>query len=207
MTTRLSKSSATSARLPAAIRSARAMSIGSPASSSSPVRTISISALANVPAACIARRAASITTIPPLLSFAPGPTALLPSRVNFWKGELGSNTVSRWPISSIFLPLNPEPVEGPLRVAMICPERPAAAIGTQRTSKPNVSSSARIICPTFSTPSMLSDPLFWFTSRSSKATDRSCSASTLANIFASGFDSRAAAGAAIASAIAETIRI
>ncbi len=47
-----------------------------------------MSACLSVPALSIARSAARITAIPPLSSTTPGPIALSPSRVNFWKGEL-----------------------------------------------------------------------------------------------------------------------
>ena len=57
---------------PASIRSRRATAIGA-RPSSSPVSTISISASRKVPAACIARSAATITTMPPLSSPTPGP--------------------------------------------------------------------------------------------------------------------------------------
>ena len=56
------------------------------------------------PAACIARSAATITAIPPLSSPAPGPCARLPSRTQRWNGKSGSNTVSRWAMSSSRLP-------------------------------------------------------------------------------------------------------
>jgi hypothetical protein len=63
-----------------------------------------MSAFLSVPAACIARSAATITAIPPLSSPRPGRSPSLPLRVQRWNGESGSNTVSRWPISSSFLP-------------------------------------------------------------------------------------------------------
>ena len=65
-------------------------SIGLPLSSSSPVRTISMSASFRVPAACIARSAATITTIPPLSSPAPGPSARVrPCGSKRWNGRIG----------------------------------------------------------------------------------------------------------------------
>ena len=58
----------------------------------------------SVPAACIARSAATITAIPPLSSPAPGPCAWSPCGTQRWNGESGSNTVSRCAISSSRLP-------------------------------------------------------------------------------------------------------
>ena len=52
----------------------------------------------------MADTAARITAIPPLSSPAPGPSATFPRRVQRWKGECGSNTVSRCAIRSIRLP-------------------------------------------------------------------------------------------------------
>ncbi len=49
----------------------------------------------SVPAACMARSAAMITTTPPLSSPMPGPVACEPSRTKVWNGLSGSNTVSR----------------------------------------------------------------------------------------------------------------
>jgi hypothetical protein len=149
-----------------------------------------MSAFFSVPAACIARSAATMTTIPPLSSPAPGPVAFSPSRTKCWKGESGSKTVSRWPIRSIFLPL-----PSPLWVATIWPARPVSVIGIHWTVKPSGSSSARIIRPTASTPARLSEPLFCSTRRSSKAMLRSFSCSTMRIIFCSCGLSRAEAAA------------
>ncbi len=184
-----SKSSATSAVLPAAINGARVISIGSPASSSSPVMCISICASFSVPAACMARNADTITTIPPLSSPAPGPTASSPLRTNFWKGLSASKTVSRCAMSkSFFVPFLPA------FVATRCPARPALAISSHATLNPSGSSSARTISPTVLTPAKFIVPEFWLTIRSSKATERSYSASTVAAILASGCESWAKAG-------------
>jgi hypothetical protein len=46
-------------------------------------------------------------------------------------------------------------------------------MGTQRTWKPSGSSSARMVRPTCSTPARFSVPLLVFTSRSSRAMERS----------------------------------
>ena len=196
--TRPSKSSAASARLPAASRSARATAVGSPASSSSPVRTISMLASFSVPAACIARSAASIVTMPPLSSPAPGPSASSPRRTNFWNGESASNTVSRWPMRRRrFVPGLPR------WTAIRWPARLTAAIGFHVTWKPSGSSSARIIRPTASTPGRLSVPLFWSTSRWSSAIERGCSASTVRTIVASAGESAGAAARRRAAIIVE----
>ena len=188
-----SKSSATSARLPAAINGARVVSIGSPLSSSSPVMWTSMFASLSVPAACIARRAATITVNPPLSSPAPGPSAssLLPSllRTKVWNGLSGSKTVSRCAMSSSFLvPFLP------VLVATRCPARLAAAMSCHSSLKPKGSNSARIISAIFRTPSKFIVPEFWLTMRSSKATERSYSASTVAAIFASALLNCAVAG-------------
>ena len=165
------------------------MAIGDPVSSSSPVSTTVMSAFLSVPACCMARSAATITTIPPLSSPAPGPTPSLPLRSHRWNGLSGSNTVSRCPISSIFLP---RPL--PLWRAMMCPARPAAFMSTHSTAKPSASNSGRTIRPTASTPARLSDPLFWLTSFSSSASERPCSASTVAIIRRSAGEGAANAG-------------
>ena len=142
----------------------------------------------NVPAACIARRADTMTTMPPLSSPAPGPIACSPLRTKVWKGLSASNTVSRWAMSnSLFAPFLPA------LVATRCPERPAFAISIHSTLKPSGSSSARIISPTIFTPEKFIVPEFWFTSFSSRVMDRSYSASTVATILASDGDNLACA--------------
>ena len=197
-----SKSSATSATLPAAMRGARVTSIGSPESSSSPVMWISISASFKVPAACMALKAATITTMPPLSSPAPGPSACSPLRTNFWNGLSGSNTVSRCAMSSSFLvPFLPD------FFATRWPDRLALVMSIHSTLKPNGSNSARIISDTAFTPAKFIVPLFWFTSFSSRATERSYSASIVLVIFDSCAVNCAEAGVADINAAPNTARV
>jgi hypothetical protein len=113
----------------------------------------------SVPAACIARSAATITTMPPLSSPTPGPSAVSPLRTKRWNGESGSNTVSRWPISSMRLP---RPL--PLCVATMCPARPVSP------SAPSAPEAERLQLGPHHPPDRLhagrfSVPLFWFTNQ------------------------------------------
>ena len=165
---RPSKSSATSLTRAAAIRSARAALSGEPGLSSSPVRTTVMSALFSVPAARIARSAASMITSPPFMSPTPGPSTTSPVRFQPWNGLSGSNTVSRWPISSRRLPR-----PSPLWVAIRWPARPVWVMGIQRTSKPRASNSGRNRRPTCSTPLRFMVPEFTRTSCSRNFTLRS----------------------------------
>ena len=166
-----SNSSAMSLALAASISSARDTDRGRPPRSSSPVRTMVISASFRVPAACIARRAATMMTSPPFISLTPGPSARSPRRTYFWNGLSGSKTVSRWPMSSIRLPL-----PDPLWTATRWPARSTSCIGTQRTSKSSAFNSACIRRPTSSTPGLLSVPLLMLTSVSNSWRDRASSA-------------------------------
>ena len=88
----------------------------------------------------------------------------------------------------------------PFLVATRWPDRLAALMSSHSTLKPKGSSSVRIISDTAFTPVKFIVPLFWLTRRSSSATERSYSASTVAAIFASALVSCAAAGADKASA-------
>ena len=62
---------------------------GLPASSSSPVRNTVMLAFFSVPAACMARSAATITAIPPLSSPAPGRAPSSPSRCPALERRIG----------------------------------------------------------------------------------------------------------------------
>ena len=79
----------------------------------------------------------------------------------------------------------------PTLLATRCPARPAFAMSSHWTLKPSGSSSARIISDTAFTPSKFIVPEFWFTSRSSNATERSYSVSTTVAILTSGSDNSA----------------
>ena len=121
-----------------------------------------------VPAAFIARRAATMTTSPPLLSPAPGPSASFPLRTNVWKGLSASNTVSRCAMSNSFLvPFLP------VWDATRCPARVAADMSIHSTVKPSGSSSARIISATDLMPAKLTVPLLTPTISPSNVIERS----------------------------------
>ena len=153
-----------------------------PASSSSPVRTTVMSALLSVPAAFIARSAATITAIPPLSSPTPGPFARLPLAGPVLERRVAART----------------PCRDGRSAAAACRGRCLACgrrcgrrgwprvMSSQSTLKPSGSSSARSMSPTAATPAKFSVPLFWLTHLSSIAMVRSCSASTVRIITCSG---------------------
>ena len=126
-------------------------------------------------------------TIPPFMSLTPGPVTVFPERTYPLKGLSGSNTVSRCPINSIRRPL-PDPVW----VAMRCPDRPASAIGLQRTSKPRARNSGSSRWPTARTPAKFMVPELIATNCSNRASWVSCEASTAATIRRSAAESPAA---------------
>ena len=172
-----SKPRARSLRTAASTRASRATSRGRPGASSSPVRTTMIPAPSSAPSAWRARRAERMTMFPPFMSLTPGPWPVSPSRSKRWKGESGSKTVSRCPMSRRRWPLVPSAL--PVRSATRCPPRPmASGSAAYRTENPSASNSgARMSC-TARTPAGLRVPEFTFTVRSSSATSSSNDAST-----------------------------
>jgi MFS family permease len=86
---------------------------------------------------------------------------------------------------------------------LFIPARLAAVMSSHSSVKPRGSNSARIISDTALTPAKFSDPEFWFTKLSSKATERAYSASTVAAILVSGLESWAKTGVAPISTASE----
>src|SRR4051812_41031276 len=143
----------------------------------------------STPACFNARSAATMMTSPPFISITPGPRAVeSSSRSNRWNGLLGSNTVSRWPMSRSFGP-------GPGCSATRWPERLNGAPSTHRVVKPSESSSARSTSATRRTPAKFIVPLLMSTMRWRSARARALSASTYRTTARSSTD-RAAAGCA-----------
>ena len=111
-------------------------------------------------------------TSPPFMSITPGPRAVESSSCsNFWNGLLGSNTVSRCPMSRSFGP-------GPRMFGDEMTGTPEGAPSTHRVVKPSESSSARSTSATRRTPAKFIVPLLMSTMRCSSARARALSAST-----------------------------
>ena len=150
----------------------------------------------SVPAACIARSAATITAIPPLSSPAPGPLRqiafagpALERRIRLeHRVEMGDQQqplaapgcpmwrATRWPGAAGRLHVDPFGLEAELLELGL--DHPAHRLD----------------------PGKFIVPLFWSTQRWSMAVVRACSASTVRIITCSGGDSAAAAGAEAANA-------
>ena len=132
---------------PASISGPRVTSIGSPASSSSPVSTTWMSASSACRRTSSREARRSSPPYRPCRRRNPGFALDRPCAPSAGRRWSGSNTVSRWPISSMRLP---RPLA--LWCATMCPARPARFMSIQSTLKPSGSSSARSIRPTASTP-------------------------------------------------------